>query len=87
MVPLFRGQLERYLQMVLLSGGPARMLCAKCRRIHGWSALHIRQLSKNRQNNFSYNMYGFAINRISKKTTICISWFLGGIPGRREIIF
>ena len=43
--------------------------------------LHIGPLFKNRKSTFfSYNIYGFAINRICKKnSTICISRFFCGV--------
>ena len=54
-----------------------------------WPALHIGPIPKNIfKILFSYNIYGFAINRIYKKnSTICVSRFFGGGQGRREIIF
>ena len=63
----FSGGLARTLpaKMAPLSGSPARILPAKW-RCYPDSRLYI---SKNRKKNFfSYNIYGFAINRIYKKT-------------------
>ena len=68
-------------KMVPLSGGPARTLPAKWRRYPGygynanckmaplsvWLALQIGPLPKNSKKKSSYNIYGFAINRIYKK--------------------
>ena len=72
-----------FCKMVSLSGAPARTLPAKWRRypgarlehylkmasLSGCPALHICPLFKNRKKNwFSYDIYGFGINRIYKKT-------------------
>ena len=89
--------------MAPLSGGPARTLLTKCRRYpaarlerYVQNVAVIRMagfthgpLSKNRKKLlfFSYNIYGFAINRIYKNSTICISRFFSGGQGRQEIIF
>ena len=71
MVPLSGARLERYLQ----NGAVIRWLGynATCKMVplSGWLALHIGPLSKiEKKLFFSYDIYGFAINRIYKKDYI-----------------
>ena len=84
--------------MAPLSGDQATTLPAKWHRYPGGRLERYLQngavirmadfTHKTRKKKISYNIYGFAINRIySKNSTICISRFFGGGQGRREIIF
>ena len=48
----------------------------------------IYTLSKNRKKKFSYNIDGFAINRIyTRNSTICISRFFGGVKVVEKLFF
>ena len=51
---------------------------------HTWELTEF----KNRKSIFfSYDIYGFAINKIYKKTSICISRFFGGIKVVEKLFF
>ena len=70
-------RLERYLQ----NGAVIRMVGFTHR-------LSVRKMEKIWKNNFSYNIYGFAINRIYKKNyNMYISVFRWGVKVVKKLFF
>ena len=77
-------RLERYLQNGTVIRRPGQRATCKMAPLTRSPALHIGPLCKNKTKTKknSYNIYGFAINRIYKKTLQCISQFFGGGQSR-----
>ena len=69
MVPLSEARLVRYMQYGAIIRQPGWNATCKMAPLSGWAALYTGPLSKNRKIFIflSYNVYGFAINRIYKK--------------------